>query len=429
MLLRLCILKMERCLNCRIGLAMLKNEFIIKKYNILYFFVIFYTTCDAFAYFGAVNSLGKLVFFFMLFYLLINNYMFPRGFFFILFFLIFALVLNYFIDPLSISLNFKALIRIFNPFLFFMCLSHVKKQCFSRNLFLTFFRVFYISTYLSLFLGKITGIGLNYRLGRDAFAGFFLGANAIGIMLIIIQIYLLFLYPVIYRFEIFVILICNIIFGYYVFTKSSLVAAFFAFVFLHLFFKSIRRISILIFIYVLIVSIFKDTFFKRILYEILENSAYINILTSNFIHFLFNSREIYFESFFNHLDLNIFSFLQLFIIGFGDYGVVERILPGLDWITETNINLVGRATFEMDFFDLFFCHGAMFTILYGLYLIKYIKFMVKRGGFWVTLLLISLLIHSFLAGHVLHATSATGVLIFLYFFVAENNCFCKWKIA
>ena len=55
--------------------------------------------------------------------------------------------------------------------------------------------------------------------------------------------------------------------------------------------------------------------------------------------------------------------------------------------------------------------------------------MVKRGGFWVTLLLISLLIHSFLAGHVLHATSATGVLIFLYFFVAENNCFCKWKIA
>ena len=401
-----------------------KNVISIRKYSILYFLILFYTAFDAFAYFGAINSLAKMILYFIFLFLMISFYRVHYKILFIFLILLFALVINCFVDFFSLTMNFKALIRIFNPFLIFIVFSHVSKKSnfFSADLFLKFFRVFYSSIYLSLFLGKLTGVGTkSIRFGMNNFEGFFKGANEIGILLIIILIYLYFLRSMISEIEFFFILCANILFGYFVFTKSAFMAIFFSFLYLNLHFKYIRRFGIIVFGSLVVLSLNIDTVLTKILREVLMKSEYIKVLSTSFIHFIFNSREIYFISFFNHFDLTFLSFLWLCFIGLGDYGVIQCILPGLSWIAESDIKVVGRASFEMDFFDLFFGYGFIFTLIYISCLYKYIKIVSHSGGVFVTILLFSIIGHSFLAGHVLFSTQITGPLMILYFFVTNNT--------
>lgn len=395
----------------------------------MWFLVMFYTTFDAFVYFGPVNTVVKCVFYLLFFYSLINNYFFRISTFLLMFLLVSSFIINFVITPASFNINLKSFVRILNPFLIYISFSYIekKRELFSMNSFVFFLRVFYISVYASLILGKVTDVGLVNRLGQIAFKGFFKGTNEIGLLLIIILIYLFFLKDNLKKKEIFSILSLNIICGYFVFTKSSLVASFVAFFLMFYFFRGFRYICVCLLFFLSFVSFFKETALTKAIKNILDNSIYFKMLSSSFVHFIFNSREIYFQSFFNHFEFNVLSFFHLMFTGLGDYGVISCILPGLSWIEETNINVVGRASFEMDFFDLFFGYGVLFTCIYLYYIYRYLYVVGRNSFFIVKLLFLFILVHSALAGHVLYSTQITGPLVFLYFFVTTNKFSINFK--
>lgn len=388
-----------------------------------YFFLMFYTLFDAFAAIGPFNSLVKIFFYALVFCLIIKNYSFNGKIFFMLLLLILSFIVKLVIEPSSFKLNFRSMITIFNPFIFFLLFSSLsnKEKFFSLKPFRLFFRIFYGAVYSSLILGRITGVGLYLRFTKFAYCGYFLGTNEIGIYLILILIYLLFLKNYLFESEIFFVLIANMLSGYLVFTKSSLAAAFFSFIALNLLFKPIKILSIFLFCSIIFVSLFKETFFTKFFIKTFSQSTYIELLTSNLVHFIFNSRELYFAAFFKDFTLDTKSFFQILFFGLGDFQVVKYIIANLYWTQGFGVNEIGRAAFEMDFFDLFFFHGVIFTSLYIYFLIQLVKGIGEFGGFFIKLLIYSIIIHSFLAGHVLFSTGVTNVSLFLYFFVQQNK--------
>lgn len=388
-----------------------------------YFFLMFYTLFDAFAALGPFNSLVKVFFYGLVFYLTIKNYAFNSKILFMLILLILSFLMQLLLDPSSFKINFRGIIIIFNPFIFFLLFSLIsnKEKFFSLNSFLLFFRAFYSAIYLSLILGKITGVGIYYRFTKAAYCGYFLGINEIGIYLILIVIYLLFLKKDLFKGEIVFVLITNMLFGYLVFTKSSLAATLFSFIALNLLFKPVKVASLFLFCTFSLLSLFTGTIFTQFFTKVLSKSDYIELLSSNFIHFLFNSRELYFEAFFKDFTLNIKTFFQLLFFGLGDFQVVKYISSNLYWLEGVEINELGRASFEMDFFDLFFSKGVLFTSLYLYFFIQLVKGIGKTSGVFIKLLIFAIIVHSFLAGHVLFSTGITSVSLFLYFFVQQNK--------
>ena len=305
------------------------------------------------------------------------------------------------------------------PLLFLFALEGVRRGFFvqerARNL-LLFYAVL---IFVSLILGEITGLG-GVIGGRGATVeggkGFMIGANEVGLMLILVTpivalglprklrgAYL----PSALNISLFVWA------GYYVFTKSSmmsvLTAAYSSFLML------VRRgrghmIFVLMMVGAGLFYLVKKVIaaWSGILY-FLSDTFFNALIEGGVVQFLFRGRESYINAIFPQLVNSEYNWLILWF-GAGEFYVRKISVEPL------HLQHGAGTTFEMDFFDLFASHGLVGFSLYAflvIYMLMHAKFKGLPSN--VMMVLVMVVAHSFMAGHVMYSPQVTTLVVLTLF--------------
>jgi hypothetical protein len=269
----------------------------------------------------------------------------------------------------------------------------------------------------SLLLGGLTGLGGEIG-GRgveiEGGKGFMIGANEVGLMLILTQPFLLYWLTAKSRSVLFSGLAAMATYalaGAYVFTKSSLISTCVAI------FSAIRGfrkgraatralvwtgLALLVFFAVRTIVANTDA-----IEEFARNTFFSSLLNGGIISFLFRGRQTYIDAIFPQLldhDMNGLFYL---------FGAGEHFMRGIS-VAPLQLLPDEGTTFEMDFFDLFAAYGLVGTVLYC----SVVWHLIKRSNIRklpadVWLAIICVLGHAFMAGHVLFSPQVTTIFALL----------------
>jgi hypothetical protein len=281
----------------------------------------------------------------------------------------------------------------------------------------------------SLVLGHVTGLG-GVIAGRgtdiEGGKGFMIGANEVGLMLLLTAPFVgadimhrlrsvwlgglvqLFIYGLA---------------GLHVFTKSSLIAALSSgFSVYQTITKSSRRSKWLVKIIVaalcayLVILILKNL---DLIEAFALNTFFSALLNDGIVSFLFRGRQDYISAIYPQLvehDLN-----WLFIL----FGAGELFMRDLS-VGPLMLELGEGTTFEMDLFDLIGSYGVVGMVLFG----AVVATMFRKAAPYhipqdIKIAILAVLVHAFLAGHVLFSPQVTSLfaLLILHFRVDKTHQF------
>jgi hypothetical protein len=273
----------------------------------------------------------------------------------------------------------------------------------------------------SLFIGELSGLGGTIG-GRgadmDGGKGFMIGANEVGLMLILTAPFVgahlvrrsgnLFLGGV-------VTLLLYGVAGVYVFTKSSLISALVAAFAVYRAFMargSLARRGMWV---ALLAALL---FAVRLVIDNLDaieafalGTFFSSLFNDGLIAFLFRGRQNYISAIFPQL-LDHAHNAAIFLFGAGELFVRDISVRPLGLLAGEG------TTFEMDFFDLFACYGAIGSALY----LGLVAHLLHKAGpvkfpLEIKLALFAIFAHAFMAGHVLFSPQVTTLLalVLLYF--------------
>lgn len=324
--------------------------------------------------------------------------------------LISSLILHLVMDPASIKINARPAVNIIHPFILYIIFSNIANQqeIFSKENLILFFRISYYAIILSLVLGKITGLGqtIGARGAISGIGGFFKGMNEIGILMVIMVTINYYLKDTLPKKEQHIMLIFFVILGALIFTKSSLVAMLMAFFILFAESKSFRILTSTGIVLIVIIYLDKMTSFVNFLF----NETFFKAIKSGLLAFIFRGRDTFVEAFFKDLTFSFTSKLELFFIGYGNHFISKQLIR----------NMFHDATmkdFEMDYLDLFFGFGVLFTVFYTTYVVLFLKKIYKYSNRLVAIGFFLIFCHAVLAGHVLFSTQIMNVSIVFLFFI------------
>lgn len=330
-----------------------------------------------------------------------------------LFFTVFLLIVQLVLYNSNLGLSINALLRLTFPFILFVCLKHYSLSY--RDSFVCFkycFFIFYFLTVLSILGGYMTGFGTDIGGRGESVSGnkgFFVGANEVGILLLLQTIVLNRLAtPILRDMFLFGISVCGLI----VLTKSSLMASLFSLFLIVYNHKTVRHIAFLF-----IVFLFLYYMESLILYiSNLVAGTFLDVSIQSPAQFMLRGRQNYIDAFFENIDLN--SNLNLFrfvFLGFGENYVADTIAKGLE------IPLGRRSTFEMDLLDLCFSMGFIFSSLYLLLVFGFFVKLVRFLRWKEVCIILAIFFHAILAGHVVYSPMITCLLVILYFYVKQDS--------
>lgn len=323
-----------------------------------------------------------------------------------------SIVLTSWSDSGAFWFSAGSLIRLLFPLVLFVTLNlHQHKL----RINCTRYTIFIASIYLSsILLGTFTGTGGVIH-GRGtlfvAQKGFFIGANEVGLILIILVAFVFIreaslgkTSTIIYS----LVALCGIL----VFTKSSLFASV---VVVFCFFRKHKVLSILtIIIFLFFLAINTDSVHSSLI-KILEESFFVNARQGLEV-FLFRGRQTYVEGFFKY-GLSKRDFFSTLTFGLGEYEVARRVAVNI------GIPVGERSTFEMDFLDLFFSLGLFVSAVYTSIIYKYLLQLrkMKPRSMFLRFLFFSIFVHSMLAGHVLFSPQVTSLICVFLFCLGQRE--------
>lgn len=283
----------------------------------------------------------------------------------------------------------------------------------------TLFR-YVILIFISLFLGYISGYGGTIG-GRGenikSMKGFMIGANEVGLMLMLTAPFFISkLNSKVSFFKTHLISITlSSLAGILVFTKSSLIAIF---VSVFYFIKDLKKISLwkrilvkITIMLALIITLVKLYESMGDVIDFMATSFFSSLLEKDYLGFFFRGRQNYIDAIYPQLIENKYNWL-IFLFGAGEYYI--RHISELPLLLDK-----GKGTlFEMDFFDLFAMYGSIGFVLYFAIIFIIIK-TVKVNKY--KLLLILVMLHSFMAGHVVFSPQVTTLISLILIINLKKN--------
>lgn len=267
----------------------------------------------------------------------------------------------------------------------------------------------------SLMLGQVTGLGgtIGGRgLDMEGGKGFMVGANEVGLMLMLTA-------PFVGGDVIrgtrsvwlggLTQLIVYALAGVHVFTKSSLIAALTsAFSVYRTLVKSDRRTKFLVRLFLISTCAYLSLLFLRnldLIEEFVLTTFFSALLNEGLVAFLFRGREDYISAIYPQLVNHDLSWLFL-LFGAGEFFMRKLSVGPL------LLNLGEGTTFEMDFFDLLGAYGVVGLVLFGAVATTMLR---KAGPYRIPLdikiAIFFVLVHAFMAGHVLFSPQVTTLLV------------------
>lgn len=399
----------------------LKNELVIYKYKsmsfilliiFLFIFPISSTFTSVFNNYLPFTLLEKILIYISCSLLVLNRRITVTSFIIISFVFLVLIVLIaqtiFYSDNFHLSVN--SFLRLTFPFIFFLVMHELGKH-YPYKLFkfikLSLYGMLMLSV-ISILIGVLTGLGGDIG-GRGVHfsgnKGFFVGANEVGLLLLINLILIERIGSHLYRNVGLALVFFS---GLFVLTKSSLVASILIIGLIALRYRFVMYLSIIILL------LFFATHFNAIFIQVSESvrGSFLDLENQSIVQFLFRGRQNYIDAFFYSFDNNKFSnLLSLIFIGLGENYVADTIAIGL------GIELGNRSTFEMDLFDLLFSFGVVVTALYLILLTFFIRFMFKNLLLKERLIVVFIMLHSLMAGHVIYSPLITVTLVMLSFYV------------
>jgi hypothetical protein len=267
----------------------------------------------------------------------------------------------------------------------------------------------------SLVLGEVSGLGGSIA-GRgvdvEGKKGFMIGANEVGLMLLLTAPYTMFCFQRYYPFRFFPHLSSLAVYtaaGLLVFTKSSLIAPVVTLVgWLSFGFSNRNKLKRwLFFIFVCITALALVNFVMGRIGDIVEfamKTFMATLVNDGLVNFLFRGRETYIDAIFPQLVNNEFNFL-IVLFGAGEYYIrTISVSPLMREVGEGSM-------FEMDMFDLLGSVGIVGTFFYISLIFILVKNIKPKNFLFVTKFALVLSIaHSFMAGHVLFSPQVTTII-------------------
>lgn len=340
------------------------------------------------------------------------------------------LLINYFValDQRVLGLESGATLRLlYFPLLYAYLLAELERGRMTRDQVLNCLLVYGWLILASLLLGEITGLGGVIE-GRgadmDGGKGFMIGANEVGLMLLLTAPFVG--WHIMRRTRSVIVggiaqLLIYAVAGLHVFTKSSLIAGLgSAFSVYRAFVRRGRAALALIWI-VLCVAL---VVMVRLVLENLDaietfakSTFFSSLLDDGIVAFLFRGRQDYISAIYPQLLEHGANWLFL-LFGAGEFFMREvsvaplMLLPG------------EGTTFEMDFFDVLGAYGLVGLFLYALL----VGVLLRQGGprrlpIEISVAIFGVMTHSFMAGHVLFSPQVTTLLalILLYYRVSGDQ--------
>lgn len=340
-------------------------------------------------------------------------------------YLLFKIIINYFIflDERVISVEGGASLKlIYFPLLYAFLLDKLEKGKMTRDQLQRCLQVYGWLILASLVIGHVTGLGEVIR-GRGAEMeggkGFMIGANEVGLMLLLTAPFVGTNMMVRTRSVLFGGIAQFLVYGWagiHVFTKSSLIAALASAYSVYLaLVRRGRNTKTFLWIGLLGVCIFV----VKLIYENIDvietfvmGSFFSVLFNEGIVAFVFRGRQDYISAILPQLIDHPLNWLFL-LFGAGEFNMREMSViplmlpPGK-----------GGSNFEMDFFDLFGAYGLIGFILY----FCVVGLLLRQPGLHkmpidITVVIFCVLGHAFLAGHVLFSPQVTGLLsmVLLYY--------------
>lgn len=329
------------------------------------------------------------------------------------FYSLFMLLIQLFFYSQNLHLSLNSWLRLMIPFFLFVSLGSLFRFYEAKiryALYLSLGTLIFLAIF-SILLGAFSGMGAEIGgRGTDIAGnkGFFIGANEVGILLLILLIFVNRMRSDYIRiFLLLAICVCGVI----VLTKSSLVASCFAAVFIVNRYVYVKFFLMLGF--TLLFSFYWSTIFEQ---AIIFTTGTFFDLNQGIVQFLFRGRQVYMNAFFSGIDFDsYFNLIRLFFFGFGENFVADVIAKGID------IPVGRRSTFEADFLDLFFSYGLCFFILYISLVYVFVKNFFSSLYFLEKTVVSLILIHSVMAGHVIYSPLVTITIVLMYFYLSKNQ--------
>ena len=375
--------------------------------------ILFITAADSIGTIGPFYLIVRLIIFSLSFYIVLYKKFISIPLLIGVALITLSLVIHTIMIPSSIKINFRPAMNILHPFILYIIFSNIdnKSNIFSLNNAIIFLRISYIAIFLSLILGHLTGLGdtIGSRGAIEGLGGFFIGKNEIGIILIMVVIFAYWIKDHISRIELFFIMFCTMVLGIAVFTKSAMIASLIAFIFLD---SKIIKTFLIVASLIAVIRLFPKIMG---LIDFLYNETFFSAIEDGIIEFLFRGRTRYIDAFFNGLDFRFDQIIELLFIGFGNHFISHQII--------NNYAIFNGAIFkdfEMDYLDLFFGFGLLFTLFYTFYLIKLLIRIGKYSNWKISFLLLLIVLHAIMAGHVFFSTQVINMVIIFFFFVKYN---------
>jgi hypothetical protein len=333
-------------------------------------------------------------------------------------------MINYFIalDERVLSIEGGATLKlIYFPLLYAFLHDQLEKGRMTRAQLHSCILVYGWLILVSLMLGEVTGLG-GVIGGRgaevDAGKGFMIGANEVGLMLLLTSPFVG--ADMMRRTRSVVVgglaqLLVYGVAGIYVFTKSSLVAAFVsAFSVYRSFVSRGKGARTLLWMSLLGLCVF----LIMLIYDNIDaieafalGTFFSTLLDGNIVAFLFRGRQDYISAISPQLLDTPLSWLYL-LFGSGEFYMRE--------VSVTPLMLMPGegTTFEMDFFDVFGAYGMVGSVLY----VCVVGVLLRQAGprkipIEISVAIFCVMIHSFMAGHVLFSPQVTTLLalVLLYY--------------
>ncbi len=272
---------------------------------------------------------------------------------------------------------------------------------------------------LSLFLGKATGLGGEIG-GRgvdiEAGKGFMIGANEVGLMLILSCPFVVADLLARLRSMALTALIAMLLYsaaGFYVFTKSSLAAPLVCSITLYALSKARGPTTLFIARMILLGALAGISMavmhFLDIIVAYADTTFFGALLNEGMVSFLFRGRQTYIDALYPQLAGDDLHALFL-LFGAGEYSIRQMSLGPLSLGNHEGTN------FEMDFFDLIGAYGVAGTALYGILLASILNTLPMRQDLkpGTGFALGAVLVHSFMAGHVVFSPQVMTLVILCF---------------
>lgn len=310
----------------------------------------------------------------------------------------------------NLPLSLNAYVRLTFPFLLFALLSFHVRRFKLKTICAIKFCVFTLigTTLCSILLGYSSGLG-GEVLGRGVQLagnkGFFIGANEVGLLLLLLLIVVNRVSSFTLRY---MLLAAVMVCGGIVLTKSSLVASLCSALLMCYRFKLLRLLAFLLCMALVTYN------FEVILILVadLTSGTFLDVGNQQFWQFLLRGRQNYIEAFFLNTNMDsITTLMRVVFIGMGENYVADTIATGIA------IEQGRRSTFEADFLDLFFSMGGIYFMCYLTAIFCFLKSFFRYLCFEEKVFVGLIVVHAFIAGHVIYSPMITSTFVLLFFFI------------